>query len=87
MKRIALIAIAAIMVAACGQPSSRNEVSVNPSEYTSKNQDNMQRVRDFLHAAGVYFLATVDGDTAVYFLKDAKATISSFTAEPIEIDF
>ena len=75
MKRIALIAIAAIMVAACGQPSSKNEVSVNPSEYTSKNQDNMQRVRDFLHAAGVYFL------------KDAKATISSFTAEPIEIDF
>ena len=62
MKRIALIAIAAIMVAACGQPSSKNEVSVNPSEYTSKNQDNMQRVRDFLHAAGVYFLATVDGD-------------------------
>ena len=28
-----------------------------------------------------------DGNTAVYFLKDAKATISSFTAEPIEIDF
>ena len=172
MKHIALIAIAAIMVAACGQPSSKNEASVNPSEYTSKNQDNMQRVRDFLHEAGVYFLATVDGDapqvrpfgtaeiiesklyiqtghvknvakqiaanpkvaicaykadegrwlrisatlvedprvevkkamldanpglrsmydendgnTAVYFLKDAKATISSFTAEPIEIDF
>ena len=172
MKRIALIAIAAIMVAACGQPSSKIEVSVNPSEYTSKNQDNMQRVRDFLHEAGVYFLATVDGDTpqvrpfgtaeiiegklyiqtghvknvakqiaanpkvaicaykadegrwlrisatlvedprvevkkamldanpglrsmydendgntAVYFLKDAKATISSFTAEPVEIDF
>lgn len=172
MKRIALIAIAAIMVAACGQPSSKNEVAVNPSEYTSKNQDNMQRVRDFLHEAGVYFLATVDGDTpqvrpfgtaeiiegklyiqtghvknvakqiaanpkvaicaykadegrwlrisatlvedsrvevkkamldanpglrsmydendnntAVYFLKDAKATISSFTADPIEIDF
>lgn len=28
-----------------------------------------------------------DGNTAVYFLKDAKATISSFTAAPIEIDF
>ena len=28
-----------------------------------------------------------DGNTAVYFLKDAKATISSFTAEPIEINF
>ena len=28
-----------------------------------------------------------DDNTAVYFLKDAKATISSFTAAPIEIDF
>ena len=28
-----------------------------------------------------------DGNTAVYYLKDAKATISSFTADPIEIDF
>ncbi len=149
-----------------------HEETCNPIEYKSFNQDNMQRVRDFLHEAGVYFLATVDGDTpqvrpfgtaeiiegklyiqtghvknvakqiaanpkvaicaykadegrwlrisatlvedprvevkkamldanpglrsmydendsntAVYFLKDAKATINSFTAEPIEIDF
>ena len=28
-----------------------------------------------------------DDNTAVYFLTDAKATISSFTAAPIEIDF
>ena len=28
-----------------------------------------------------------DGNTAVYFLKDAKATISSFTHAPVEIDF
>ena len=28
-----------------------------------------------------------DGNTAVYYLKDAKATISSFTAPAIEIDF
>lgn len=28
-----------------------------------------------------------DGNTAVYYLKDAKATISSFTAAPIEIVF
>lgn len=144
--------------------------TVSPENYKSKNQDNMQRVRDFLHQTGFYFLATVDGDqprvrpfgtaeiiegklyiqtghskavakqiaanpkvaicaydgrqwlrvtatlvedsrteikkamldsypelrsmynenddnTAVYFLKDAKATINSFTAEPIEIDF
>ena len=28
-----------------------------------------------------------DSNTAVYYLKDAKATISSFTAAPIEIEF
>ena len=28
-----------------------------------------------------------DGNTAVYYLKDAKATISSFTAAPLEIEF
>ena len=28
-----------------------------------------------------------DGNTAVYYLKDAKATICSFTAAPIEIEF
>ena len=28
-----------------------------------------------------------DGNTAVYYLKDAKATISSFTAPPVEIEF
>lgn len=28
-----------------------------------------------------------DGNTAVYYLKDAKATISSFTEAPIEITF
>ena len=91
-------------------------------------------MRGFLHKAGVYFLATEDGDqpqvrpfgtaeikegklyiqtghvknvakqiaanpglrsmydenddnTAVYFLKDAKATINSFTAAPVEVDF
>lgn len=28
-----------------------------------------------------------DGNTAVYYLKDARATISSFTAAPVEIEF
>ena len=28
-----------------------------------------------------------DANTAVYYLKDAKATINSFTAAPVEIDF
>ncbi len=28
-----------------------------------------------------------DGNTAVYFLTDAKATINSFTSDPVKIDF
>lgn len=28
-----------------------------------------------------------DGNTAVYYIKDGKATISSFTAKPVEIGF
>lgn len=28
-----------------------------------------------------------DGNTAVYYLKDAKATISSFTSAPVEFEF
>ena len=151
----------------------REEIlSGNPADYKSQNIENMQRVRDFLHDAGVYFIATVDGDkpqvrpfgtaeiiegklyiqtghvknvakqieanpnvaicayapdkgewirisatlvedhrvevkkamldanpglrrmydenddnTAVYFMKDAKATISSFVHDPVEVDF
>ena len=171
-KGIAFIAAAALMVAACGQPSGKKEAPVNPVEYVSSQPENMQRVREFLHDAGVYFIATVDGDapqvrpfgtaeiiegklyiqtgyvknvakqiavnpkvaicaykadegrwlrisatlvedqrvevkkamldanpglrsmydendgnTAVFFLKDAKATINSFTADPVHIDF
>ncbi len=35
-----------------------------PAAWAENNMkaDNMQRVRDFLHEAGYYFLATVDGD-------------------------
>ena len=36
--------------------------AVNPADYQSSNPDNMQRVRDFLHKTGYYFIATVDGD-------------------------
>ena len=156
MRRIIL---AAAMLIACA--------TLNLNAQTTNN---MQRVRDFLHDAGCYFLATVDGDqpqvrpfgtaeiidgklyiqtghvkavakqiaanpkvaicafngkewlritatlvedsrvevkkamldanpnlrsmydendsnTAVYYLSNAKATINSFTAAPIEIDF
>lgn len=170
MRRFLLAAVAVLTLFSCAPKSQ--EHAVNPAEYQSINQENMQLVRDFLHKAGVYFLATVDGDqpevrpfgtaeiiegklyiqtghvknvakqiaanpkvaicaydaevgkwlrikatlvedprvevkkamldanpslrgmydenddnTAVYFLKDAKATISSFTAAPVEIDF
>ncbi len=168
MKKVLLLVAVLAVLVGC-RPS---EEAVNPSEYQSVNPENMQRVRDFLHDAGVYFLATADGDqpqvrpfgtaeiiegklyiqsghvknvakqiaanpkvaicafipdrgewlrvtatlvddprveikkamldanpglrrmydenddnTAVYFLKDAKASISAFTHDPIEIDF
>ncbi len=173
MKRLLLAAAILLSVISCGPKGQQKvELPINPAEYQSNNQDNMQRVRDFLHKTGYYFLATVDGDqpevrpfgtaeiiegklyiqtghiknvakqiaanpkvaicafdseggewlrikatlvedprvevkkamldanpglrsmydenddnTAVYFLKDAKATISAFTHDPIEIDF
>lgn len=169
MKRIILLAIAAAALVCCGQPAKKPD-NVDPSQYESSNSENMQQVRDFLHKAGVYFLATEDGDqpqvrpfgtaeiiegklyiqtghvknvakqiaanpkvaicafdgdrwlricatlvedprveikkamldanpglrsmydetddnTAVYFLKDAKATFNSFTSAPVEVDF
>lgn len=167
---IVLSALAALTIVSCA-PKSQN-APVNPAEYQSINQENMQQVRDFLHKTGFYFLATADGDqpevrpfgtaeiiegklyiqtghvknvakqiaanpkvaicaydaangewlrikatlvedprveikkamldanpglrsmynenddnTAVYFLKDAKATISAFTHDTVEIDF
>lgn len=168
-KKILLSLLTALAVFSCSRNSGKTPV-VNPSEYQSYNQENMQSVRDFLHKAGAYFLATVDGDqpqvrpfgtaeiiegklyiqtghvknvakqiaanpkvaicafdgqmwlritatliedprveikkamldanpglrsmydenddnTAVYFLKDAKATFNSFTAAPVEVDF
>lgn len=168
-KKILLFLLTALAVFSCSRNSGKTPV-VNPSEYQSSNQENMQSVRDFLHKAGAYFLATVDGDqpqvrpfgtaeiiegklyiqtghvknvakqiaanpkvaicafdgqmwlritatliedprveikkamldanpglrsmydenddnTAVYFLKDAKATFNSFTAAPVEVDF
>lgn len=171
MKRFLLSIAVLLSIFSCAPKGQQKvEQAVNPADYQSNNQDNMQQVRDFLHKTGVYFLATVDGDqpelrpfgtaeiiegklyiqtghvknvakqiasnpkvaicafdgerwlrvkatlvedprvevkkamldanpglrsmydenddnTAVYFLKDAKATINSFTAASIEIDF
>lgn len=60
MKAILATLLAAIAVVSCGQRVATP--AINPSEYQSNNPENMQRVRDFLHAAGCYYLATVDGD-------------------------
>ena len=63
MKKVFLLAVAALALFSCGQQAGKEaDSAVNPSEYQSSNPDNMQQVRDFLHKAGAYFLATVDGD-------------------------
>jgi hypothetical protein len=41
----------------------------------------MQTVHDFLKKTETYYLATADGNTVVYYLRDAIATFSSFTGE------
>ena len=172
---ILALAAAVLAVTACkcgGEQAADEPATPDPATYQSANTENMQQVRDFLHQAGCYFLATIDGDqpqvrpfgtaeiiegklyiqtghvknvakqiaanpkvaicaynaadgrwlrisatlqedprveikkamldanpglrrmydenddnTAVYFLKDAKAVICSFTAPPVEIDF
>lgn len=48
--------------AAAEAKTAAEATAVNPADYQSLNPDNMQRVRDFLHKTGYYFLATVDGD-------------------------
>ena len=63
MKRLLLATAILLSVISCGPKGQQKaEQPVNPAEYQSVNQDNMQRVRDFLHKTGYYFLATVDGD-------------------------
>ena len=60
MKRLLIAAGILLSFIAC---APKNQAApVNPSEYQSLNQDNMQQVRDFLHKTGYYFLATVDGN-------------------------
>ena len=60
---IMIAAVAALL--SCGQAGhggQSGEKEINPAEYQSSNMDNMQRVREFLHEAGCYYLATADGD-------------------------
>lgn len=59
MKRIAIMIAAFAALLSCGNATQKAD---NPSEYKSSNMENMQKVRDFLHKTGAYYLATVDGD-------------------------
>lgn len=59
MKRIAIMIAAFAALLSCGNAPQKAD---NPSEYKSSNMENMQKVRDFLHKTGAYYLATVDGD-------------------------
>ncbi len=59
MKRIAIMIAALAALLSCGNAPQKAD---NPSEYKSNNMENMQKVRDFLHKTGAYYLATVDGD-------------------------
>ena len=170
MRKYLILVAIGLTAIACAPKGGNVTTTVIPAEYKSDNLANMERVQEFLHSTGCYFLATVDGDqpqvrpfgtaeiiegklyiqtghvknvakqiaanpkvaicayngsqwlritatlvedprveikksmldanpglrsmynenddnTAVYFLTDAKATISSFTDAPIEIDF
>ena len=62
MKQTYIIALVAAMFAAAACIGGGQHQTVSPENYQSANPENMQQVRDFLHQAGCYFLATVDGD-------------------------
>ena len=47
----------------------------------------MQTVHDFLKKTGTCYLATIDGNSVVYYLKNATATFYTFVGEPREVKF
>jgi len=59
MKKLLLALAAVLVLFSCRNAGQGRTI---PSEYRSINPENMQRVRDFLHKTGYYFLATEDGD-------------------------
>ena len=64
MKRIILIAVAALMVMSCGNNAQKQTTESNGTmiSKTTPNPKNALRAQQFLKDAGTYYLATVDGD-------------------------
>ncbi len=74
MKRLTLIFAVVLLFTACGNNNNATEAGnaiseeseekqVDHSQYHSINQENMQKVYDFIKSCGsTYFLATTDGD-------------------------
>lgn len=67
MKRIILIAVAALMVMSCGNNAQKKSTETTQSNgtmitKTTPNPENALRAQQFLKDAGTYYLATVDDD-------------------------
>jgi len=59
MNRIVLIAVSVLLFAGC---SPKQGSFVKPENYSTMNQEGMQKVGDFIKSCGHYFIATIDGD-------------------------
>ena len=64
MKKLILIAMAAMTVLSCGDNTQNKSTESNGTMITetTPNPENALRAQQFLKDAGSYFLATVDGD-------------------------
>ena len=64
MKRIVLMAVAALLVLSCGNKTQNKSTESNGIMITktTPNPENALRAQQFLKDAGTYYLATVDGD-------------------------
>ena len=64
MKRLFLIAVAAMMLMSCGNNAQKQTTESNGIMITktTPNPENALRAQQFLKEAGTYYLATVDGD-------------------------
>ena len=64
MKRLFLIAVAAMMLISCGNNAPKQSTESNGIMITktTPNPENALRAQKFLKEAGTYYLATIDGD-------------------------